>query len=207
MSLVNNFPTSNPVYNIDFKLCGSASTHSSVILTRRPEDWGQDSPSHRCVSSPRWQIAPRALTALSRQSMGRAGSRNRIGEGTQRRSYFTLPDRLDEAVSKVEGGWPILIRNMHHIGGFIRWERFDDYQMSWRGYHMISQRNLQDRKSESNYWLVSVKRQNGVERPTFLLISLIKNTNVLKVLFPEHIGDRNGFSVSVSYKKRRTFSM
>src|SRR5213595_1723545 len=39
-----------------------------------------------------------------------------------------FPIRLDEVVSKVEGGWPTLIRNMHHIGGFTRWERFDDYQ-------------------------------------------------------------------------------
>jgi hypothetical protein len=28
----------------------------------------------------------------------------------------------------VEGGWTTLIRNMHQIGGFTRWKRFDDYQ-------------------------------------------------------------------------------
>jgi hypothetical protein len=31
-----------------------------------------------------------------------------------------FPIRLDEAVSKMEGGWPTLIRNTRHIGGFTR---------------------------------------------------------------------------------------
>ena len=57
-----------------------------------------------------------------------------------------------------------------------------------------------------DYWPVGVERQNRIERPTILLIPQIKNTNVLNELFSEHIGDRNGFFVSVSYKKRRMFS-
>ena len=54
-----------------------------------------------------------------------------------------FPIRLDEVVSKVEGGWPTLIRNMHHIGGFTRWERFDDYQKALA-------RLLHDLKAESS---------------------------------------------------------
>lgn len=51
--------------------------------------------------------------------------------------------RLNEAVSKVEGGWPTLIRNTRHIGGFTSWERFDDYQKALA-------RLLHDLKAESS---------------------------------------------------------
>jgi hypothetical protein len=42
-----------------------------------------------------------------------------------------FPIRLDEAVMKVESGWPVLIRNARHIGDFRKWKDHDSYQKSF----------------------------------------------------------------------------
>ena len=142
MSLLSNFSTSNPDYNRDFKLCGSGSIHSLVILTRRSEDWGQDSPSHRCVYSPLWQIAPRALTALSRQSMGRAGVETELDRERKEGRTVLFPI-----------GWTRLSRRWKVAGlpsfaictKLVALPVGSDLTITrkrWRGYYMISRRNL-----------------------------------------------------------------
>jgi hypothetical protein len=42
-----------------------------------------------------------------------------------------FPIRLDDAVMKVEGGWPALIRNTRNIGDFRKWKDHDDYHKSF----------------------------------------------------------------------------
>ncbi len=39
-----------------------------------------------------------------------------------------FPIRLDDAVMKIEGGWPALIRNTRNIGDFRKWKDHDSYQ-------------------------------------------------------------------------------
>jgi uncharacterized protein YjbI with pentapeptide repeats len=42
-----------------------------------------------------------------------------------------FPVRLDNAIMKIEGGWPALIRNTRHIGSFTRWKDHDAYQKAF----------------------------------------------------------------------------
>ena len=53
-----------------------------------------------------------------------------------------FPICLDDAVMKVEGGWPALIRNTRHIGDFSGWKDHDRYQKSF-------DRLLRDLKADS----------------------------------------------------------
>jgi uncharacterized protein YjbI with pentapeptide repeats len=53
-----------------------------------------------------------------------------------------FPIRLDDAVMKVEGGWPSLIRNTRHIGDFSGWKDHDRYQTAFA-------RLLRDLKTDS----------------------------------------------------------
>jgi uncharacterized protein YjbI with pentapeptide repeats len=52
-----------------------------------------------------------------------------------------FPIRLDDAVMKVEGGWPALVRNTRNIGDFRRWKLHDSYQKAF-------DRLLRDLKAE-----------------------------------------------------------
>lgn len=47
-------------------------------------------------------------------------------ERRQKRTVL-FPIRLDDAVMKVENGWPADIRRTRHIGDFQRWKQHDDY--------------------------------------------------------------------------------
>jgi hypothetical protein len=42
-----------------------------------------------------------------------------------------FPIRVDDAVMKIENGWPADIRRSRHIGDFRRWNEHDDYQQSF----------------------------------------------------------------------------
>jgi uncharacterized protein YjbI with pentapeptide repeats len=42
-----------------------------------------------------------------------------------------FPIRLDDAVMKVENGWPALIRNTRNIGDFRKWKNHDSYQTAF----------------------------------------------------------------------------
>ena len=53
-----------------------------------------------------------------------------------------FPIRLDDAVMKVEAGWPALIRNTRHIGDFSGWKDHDRYQAAFT-------RLLRDLKADS----------------------------------------------------------
>lgn len=52
-----------------------------------------------------------------------------------------FPIRLDDAVMKVEGGWPALVRNTRNIGDFRKWKSHDSYQKAF-------DRLLRDLKAE-----------------------------------------------------------
>jgi uncharacterized protein YjbI with pentapeptide repeats len=52
-----------------------------------------------------------------------------------------FPIRLDDAVMKIEGGWPALIRNTRNIGDFRKWKDHDSYQKTFA-------RLLRDLKAE-----------------------------------------------------------
>lgn len=52
-----------------------------------------------------------------------------------------FPIRLDDAVMKVESGWPALIRNTRNIGDFRKWKNHDSYQKTF-------DRLLRDLKAE-----------------------------------------------------------
>jgi uncharacterized protein YjbI with pentapeptide repeats len=43
-----------------------------------------------------------------------------------------FPVRLDDAVMKIESGWPALITNTRHIGDFSRWKDHDAYQQAFK---------------------------------------------------------------------------
>lgn len=62
----------------------------------------------------------------------------------ERREKRTLlfPIRLDDAVMKVETGWPALIRNTRNIGDFRKWKNHDSYQKAF-------DRLLRDLKAEA----------------------------------------------------------
>jgi hypothetical protein len=109
-------------------------------LTRRPEDWGKDSPSHRCVYD-------KLLLVLSQHSVASQWVEQEVETALEKERKegrtVLFPIRLDEAVSEVEGGWPTLIRITRHIGDFTRWERFDDYRKALA-------RLLHDLKAESS---------------------------------------------------------
>lgn len=51
----------------------------------------------------------------------------------ERREKCTVlfPIRLDDAVMKVETGWPALVRNTRNIGDFRRWKNLDSYQKAF----------------------------------------------------------------------------
>lgn len=57
------------------------------------------------------------------------------------RHTVLFPIRLDDAVMKVESGWPALIRNTRHIGDFRKWKNHDTYQKAF-------DRLLRDLKAE-----------------------------------------------------------
>jgi hypothetical protein len=61
----------------------------------------------------------------------------------ERREKRTVlfPIRLDDAVMKVESGWPALVRNTRNIGDFRRWKQHDSYQKAF-------DRLLRDLKAE-----------------------------------------------------------
>lgn len=61
----------------------------------------------------------------------------------ERRSKHTVlfPVRLDEAVMKIESGWPADIRRSRHIGDFMRWKDHNAYQKAF-------DRLLRDLKSD-----------------------------------------------------------
>jgi len=42
-----------------------------------------------------------------------------------------FPIRLDDAVMKIETGWPALIRNTRNIGDFRKWKQHDSYQKAF----------------------------------------------------------------------------
>lgn len=48
-------------------------------------------------------------------------------ERSEKRTVL-FPVRLDDAVMKVESGWPALIRNTRNIGDFRKWKNHDSYQ-------------------------------------------------------------------------------
>jgi hypothetical protein len=52
-----------------------------------------------------------------------------------------FPIRLDDAVMKIEGGWPALIRNTRNVGDFRKWKQHDSYQKAF-------DRLLRDLKAE-----------------------------------------------------------
>jgi hypothetical protein len=62
----------------------------------------------------------------------------------ERREKRTVlfPIRLDDAVMKVESGWPALVRNTRNIGDFRKWKNHDSYQ---RAFDII----LRDLKAEA----------------------------------------------------------
>jgi TIR domain len=51
----------------------------------------------------------------------------------ERREKRTVlfPIRLDDAVMKIESGWPADIRRSRNIGDFRRWKAHDTYQKSF----------------------------------------------------------------------------
>jgi hypothetical protein len=51
----------------------------------------------------------------------------------ERREKRTVlfPIRLDDAVTKIENGWPADIRRTRNIGDFRRWKTHDAYQKSF----------------------------------------------------------------------------
>jgi hypothetical protein len=61
-------------------------------------------------------------------------------ERTEKRTVL-FPIRLDNAVMKVESGWPALIKNTRNIGDFTRWKSHDSYQKAF-------DRLLRDLKAE-----------------------------------------------------------
>lgn len=52
-----------------------------------------------------------------------------------------FPIRLDDAIMKVESGWPALVRNTRNIGDFRKWKNHDSYQKAF-------DRLLRDLKAE-----------------------------------------------------------
>jgi uncharacterized protein YjbI with pentapeptide repeats len=63
------------------------------------------------------------------QEVETALRKERDPKGNHRTVLF--PIRLDDAVMKVEGGWPALIRNTRNIGDFSEWKDHDSYQKAF----------------------------------------------------------------------------
>jgi hypothetical protein len=54
-----------------------------------------------------------------------------LGRERDEKRMVLFPIRLDEAVKKVEAGWPALVRNTRNIGDFRKWKNHDSYQKAF----------------------------------------------------------------------------
>src|SRR3954454_19614413 len=61
----------------------------------------------------------------------------------QQKRVVLFPIRLDDAVMKIETGWPAEIRRSRHIGEFKKWKSHDSYKKAF-------DRLLRDLKSEQS---------------------------------------------------------
>ena len=64
-----------------------------------------------------------------------------LGRERKEKRTVLFPIRVDDAVMKVEGGWPALVRNTRNIGDFRRWKNHDSYSKAF-------DRLLRDLKAE-----------------------------------------------------------
>jgi hypothetical protein len=61
----------------------------------------------------------------------------------QQKRVVLFPIRLDDAVMKIETGWPVDIRRSRNIGNFKKWKSHDSYQEAF-------ERLLRDLKAEES---------------------------------------------------------
>lgn len=81
------------------------------------------------------RLHEKLLLVLSKHSVASDWVEQEVETALERerreKRLILFPIRLDNAVMKIEGGWPALIRNTRHIGDFRRWKNHDSYQKAF----------------------------------------------------------------------------
>jgi uncharacterized protein YjbI with pentapeptide repeats len=92
------------------------------------------------------RIHDKLLLVLSKHSVASDWVEQEVETALERerkeKRTVLFPIRLDDAVMKVESGWPALIRNTRNIGDFRKWKNHDSYQKAF-------DRLLRDLKAEA----------------------------------------------------------
>ena len=91
------------------------------------------------------RVYDKLLLVLSKSSVNSQWVEQEVETALERerkeKRTVLFPIRLDDAVMRVEGGWPALIRNTRNIGDFRQWKNHDSYQKAF-------DRLLRDLKAE-----------------------------------------------------------
>lgn len=91
------------------------------------------------------RLHDKLLLVLSKHSVASDWVEQEVETALERerkeKRLILFPIRLDDAVMKIEGGWPALIRNTRHIRDFRKWKDHDSYQKAF-------ERLLRDLKAE-----------------------------------------------------------
>jgi uncharacterized protein YjbI with pentapeptide repeats len=81
------------------------------------------------------RLHDKLLLVLSRHSVASDWVEQEVETALERerkeKRTVLFPIRLDNAVMKVESGWPALIRNTRNMGDFTRWKDHHSYTKSW----------------------------------------------------------------------------